>query len=70
MFNNMFFLVVALTQLVPMLKVGSLAGYFGPLAFVLTLSMTKEFVDDYKRYKKDKEANSAEYEVITMGGIR
>ena len=55
----MFFLVVALTQLVPMLKVGSLAGYFGPLAFVLTLSMTKEFVDDYKRYKKDKEAKAS-----------
>ena len=54
----MFFLIVALSQLIPMLKVGNLLGYFGPLVFVLTLSMTKEFVDDYKRYKKDKEANS------------
>ena len=53
-----------------MLKVGSLAGYFGPLAFVLTLSMTKEFFDDYKRYKKDKEANSCKYHVISMDNAR
>lgn len=35
--------------------------YFGPLGLTLTLTMTKEAIDDYYRYKKDKEANNELY---------
>lgn len=40
-FLNMFFLLTALTQLVPSLKVGLIITYLGPLLLVLTLTMTK-----------------------------
>ena len=52
---NMFFLLTALTQLVPALKVGLVITYLGPLLLVLTLTMAKEAVDDYKRYRRDLE---------------
>lgn len=51
----MFFLLTALTQLVPALKVGLVITYLGPLLLVLTLTMAKEAVDDYKRYRRDLE---------------
>jgi phospholipid-translocating ATPase len=54
-FLNMFFLLTALTQLVPALKVGLVITYLGPLLLVLTLTMAKEAVDDYKRYRRDLE---------------
>jgi phospholipid-translocating ATPase len=52
-FLNMFFLLTALTQLIPALKVGLIITYLGPLLLVLTLTMAKEAVDDYKRYRRD-----------------
>ena len=67
-FYNLYFLLVALSQLIPALKIGYLITYFGPLAFVLFLTLSKEAYDDYLRYKRDKDANSQEYEVITEGG--
>jgi phospholipid-translocating ATPase len=51
----MFFLLIALTQFIDILKVGFLFTYIAPLAFVLFLTMAKEFYDDYNRYKRDKE---------------
>ena len=43
----------------------TLTGYFityiGPLILVLVLTMAKEAYDDFERYKRDKEANSAKY---------
>lgn len=35
--------------------------YIAPLAFVLSVTMGKEAYDDYKRYLRDKEANSQRY---------
>lgn len=60
-FFNFFFLVIALSQFVEQLKVGFLFTYVAPLAFVLILTMAKEAFDDYKRFKRDKEANSQLY---------
>jgi phospholipid-translocating ATPase len=40
-FINMFFLVTALTQLIPALQVGLIITYLGPLILVLTLTMAK-----------------------------
>ncbi|KAJ3354133.1 putative aminophospholipid-translocase, partial [Kappamyces sp. JEL0680] len=62
-FFNLYFLLVALSQLVKPLQVGYPSSYFGPLAFVLLVTMSKEAHDDYIR-----EANSQVYELITEDG--
>ncbi len=41
-FFNLFFLLMALTQFYPPLKVGYLFTYYAPLVLVLTLTMLKE----------------------------
>ena len=48
-FFNMFFLITALSQFVPSLKVGLLVTYVAPLVFVLTVTMLKEAYDDFQR---------------------
>ena len=87
-FFNLYFLLVALSQFVPALKIGLwscscfssrvlfttditgfIATYIAPLAFVLFVTMGKEAYDDYKRYLRDKEANSAKYLILEPSGI-
>lgn len=63
-FFNLYFLLVALSQFIPALKIGYLATYIAPLAFVLAVTMGKEAVDDYHRYQRDKEANSFRYLIL------
>lgn len=63
-FFNLYFLLVALSQFVPQLRIGFLTTYIAPLAFVLTVTMGKEAYDDYKRNLRDKEANSAKYLIL------
>lgn len=41
-FQNFFFLMMALTQFVPILKVGLIFTYFAPLSFVISLTMIRE----------------------------
>ncbi|BGP35322.1 Putative aminophospholipid-translocase [Rhodotorula toruloides] len=60
-FYNLYFLLVALSQFVPALRIGFLATYIVPLAFVLVVTIGKEAFDDYKRYLRDRAANSALY---------
>lgn len=67
-FFNLYFLLVALSQFIPALKIGYLFTYISPLAFVLSVTIAKEAYDDYKRYKRDKEANSQQYEKLTPTG--
>ncbi|KAG0953609.1 hypothetical protein G6F29_002070 [Rhizopus arrhizus] len=67
-FFNLYFLLVALSQLIPALKIGYILTYFGPLCFVLTITVSKEALDDYQRYKRDKEANSQLYCRLTSTG--
>jgi len=64
-FHNMFFLIIALSQFVPFLKVGFLFTYVAPLIFVLCVTMTKEAYDDFKRMQRDKDLNNAGYERLT-----
>ncbi|KAG1464834.1 hypothetical protein G6F56_005001 [Rhizopus delemar] len=52
-FFNLYFLLVALSQFIPALKIGN-----------------KEALDDYQRYKRDKEANSQLYKRLTPTGIQ
>ncbi|WVQ93981.1 hypothetical protein IAU59_001059 [Kwoniella sp. CBS 9459] len=63
-FFNFYFLVVALSQFIPALKIGYIVTYVAPLAFVLAVTMGKEAYDDYCRYLRDREANSTRYLVL------
>ncbi|KAF0523882.1 phospholipid-translocating P-type ATPase [Gigaspora margarita] len=69
-FINLYFLLVSLSQLIPPLKIGYLFTYFGPLAFVLAVTMGKEAYDDWKRFKRDQENNSQKYQILTRDGIK
>ena len=69
-FFNMFFLLIALSQFIPFLKVGLIITYIAPLVFVLTITMFKEALDDIKRLYRDKELNSTPYEAITSKNPR
>lgn len=63
-FFNLYFLVVALLQIVPSLRIGYLSSYVVPLAFVLAVTMMKEAGDDISRRRRDGEQNSERYEVL------
>lgn len=63
-FFNMYFLLVALSQAIPALRIGYLSTYIAPLAFVLVITMGKEAFDDLARRRRDTEANSEEYTVL------
>ncbi|KAK8927061.1 putative phospholipid-transporting ATPase IIA [Metarhizium anisopliae] len=65
-FFNMYFLLVALSQAIPALRIGYLSTYIAPLAFVLCITMGKEAYDDIERRRRDNEANSEEYRVLTF----
>jgi len=45
-FFNLFYLLIAISQFIPQLKVGFIFTYIAPLLFVLTLTMIKEAYDD------------------------
>lgn len=66
-FFNFFYLLISISQFIPALKVGFLFTYISPLIFVLLLTMIKDAYDDFKRMKRDKEANSAKYLCFTKG---
>jgi phospholipid-translocating ATPase len=63
-FLNMYFLLVALSQIIPALRIGYLSTYIAPLAFVLMITLGKEAMDDIARRRRDAEANSEPYTVL------
>lgn len=65
-FFNLYFLLVALSQIVPSLRIGYLSTYIAPLAFVLAITLGKEALDDIARRKRDAEANKEEYTVLRL----
>jgi len=67
-FFNLYFLIVALSQIIPALRVGYLFTYVAPLSFVLGVTMLKEWHDDYLRWRRDKEANGQQYSRLTATG--
>ena len=69
-FFNMFFLIIALSQFIPFLKVGLLITYIAPLVFVLFVTMLKEAYDDILRMLRDRELNLTKYEFVTQTGLR
>jgi phospholipid-translocating ATPase len=63
-FLNMYFLLVALSQIIPALRIGYLTTYIAPLAFVLAVTLGKEALDDIARRRRDAEANAEPYTVL------
>lgn len=68
-FFNLFFLLLCISQFIPIFKVGLLFSYIAPLLFVLILTLIKEGYDDYKRLTRDKEQNEELYNVWTGSGF-
>ena len=66
-FLNIYFLLVALSQIIPYLRIGYMSTYIAPLAMVLTITIGKEAIDDIARRRRDAEANAEPYTVICMG---
>jgi len=65
-FFNMYFLLVALSQIIPALRIGYLSTYIVPLAAVLAITLGKEAIDDIGRRKRDNEANSERFTVLQL----
>lgn len=65
-FFNVYFLLVALSQIIPPLRIGYLSTYVAPLAFVLTITLGKEALDDIARRRRDNEANKEGYTVLRL----
>lgn len=63
-FFNLFYLLTALSQFIPALKVGLLFSFVAPLTLVLFLTMLKEAYEDLQRHRKDRELNSAIYKYV------
>jgi phospholipid-translocating ATPase len=63
-FINMYFLLVALSQIIPPLRIGYWVTYIAPLAFVISITLGKEAFDDIARRRRDAEANSEGYTVL------
>ena len=56
---NIYFLVTAVLQSIPVVSALNPLTAIVPLVFVLAISMIREGIEDYYRYKSDKEANSS-----------
>lgn len=67
-FLNFYFLVMASSQFIPEIRVGYLYTYWGPLTFVIFVTMCREAVDDIRRWKRDREVNRQKYKKLTIRG--
>ncbi|XP_026726480.1 probable phospholipid-transporting ATPase IIB [Trichoplusia ni] len=65
-FLNMYFLVMAVSQFIPSIRIGYLYTYWGPLCFVLAVTLFREAVDDFRRYRRDREVNRQRYERVVL----
>jgi phospholipid-translocating ATPase len=65
-FFNMYFLLVALSQIIPFLRIGYMSTYIVPLAVVLSITLGKEALDDIARRRRDAEANAEGYTVLAF----
>ncbi|KIW75756.1 hypothetical protein Z517_10499 [Fonsecaea pedrosoi CBS 271.37] len=65
-FLNVYFLLVALSQIIPFLRIGYMSTYIVPLAVVLTISIGKEAIDDIVRRRRDAEANAELFTVLSF----
>ncbi|XP_055382006.1 probable phospholipid-transporting ATPase IIA isoform X2 [Condylostylus longicornis] len=64
-FLNLYFLLMALSQFIPDIRIGYPYTYWGPLCFVLAVTIGREAVDDIRRHQRDHEVNSQKYKRLT-----
>ncbi|KRT85253.1 hydrolase [Oryctes borbonicus] len=79
-FLNLYFLIMATSQFVPDIRIGYLYTYWGPLCFVLFVTICREAIDDLRRHKRDQEVNSqkckrliptdANYEIVAASKLK
>ncbi|CAB3373244.1 Hypothetical predicted protein [Cloeon dipterum] len=69
-FLNLYFLVMATSQFIPDIRIGYLYTYWGPLTFVLTVTICREAVDDIRRHQRDKEVNCQRYVRLLSDGSK
>jgi len=67
-FLNLYFLVMACSQFVPELRIGYLYTYWGPLGFVMLVTLIREAVDDIRRWRRDREVNGQLYRKLEFDG--
>lgn len=67
-FFNLYFLIICISQFVPSLRVTYIFTNVVPLALVLAITIAKEAFDDYKRFLRDKDANSQLYKKLLPTG--
>jgi phospholipid-translocating ATPase len=67
-FLNLYTLLMACSQFIPELLIGYFYTYWAPLGFVLLVSIIREAVDDFLRFKRDKAVNSQLYQKLTPNG--
>lgn len=65
-FLNLYFLLMALSQFIPDIRIGYPYTYWGPLGFVLTVTICREAIDDYRRHQRDREVNSQKYKRLVV----
>ncbi|XP_066990965.1 probable phospholipid-transporting ATPase IIB isoform X5 [Anabrus simplex] len=58
---------MATSQFIPDIRIGYLYTYWGPLTFVLTVTICREAVDDFRRHQRDKEVNGQRYRRLVRG---
>ena len=63
-FGNFFYLVMAISQFIPDIKVGFLFAYVSPLCVVVVVSLLKELADDVNRRIQDIKTNSTKVTTI------
>ncbi|CAG9311668.1 unnamed protein product [Blepharisma stoltei] len=66
---NIYFLVTAILQSIPQISPLNAFSAIAPLVFVLAVSMIREGVEDYLRYKSDQETNSTKTLVYNKGSF-
>ncbi len=52
--TNIYFLIIAILPLFPFIQGVSFVLSFLPVVYVIFFAMIIDFIDDFKRYKKDK----------------
>ncbi|OQS53429.1 NEO1 [Ecytonucleospora hepatopenaei] len=63
---SLLFFLIMMLQTSKTLAIGSFSSSLVPFLFVFFMSMMNEGMDDYRRYKRDKEVNSALYKKIKI----
>ena len=64
---NIYFVIIAILQSIPIISPLGAATGIAPLVFVLTVSLIREAVEDLKRRRLDNEQNSNEVEIYRDG---